>query len=144
MRRISVCRFDSIGDLFNFGKYNGLSLADVLDINPSYISWCVKHCTGVICQLEDIVIEEIKIAYPDFIMDNFFESRRTYNLYQDIYDEPDDMDDYDDIDEFDPFLEETPSYGRYSGSWAQEEAGYSDDEIDTIFDGDPSAYWNID
>ena len=22
--------------------------------------------------------------------------------------------------------------------------GYSDEEIDTIFDGDPSAYWNID
>ena len=22
--------------------------------------------------------------------------------------------------------------------------GYSDDDIDTIFDGDPSAYWNID
>ena len=22
--------------------------------------------------------------------------------------------------------------------------GYSDDDIDTIFDGDPDAYWNID
>ena len=22
--------------------------------------------------------------------------------------------------------------------------GYSDDDIETIFDGDPSAYWNID
>ena len=35
-------------------------------------------------------------------------------------------------------------YGYYSGSYAQEEMGYSDDDIDTIFDGDPSAYWNID
>ena len=35
-------------------------------------------------------------------------------------------------------------YGRYSGSYAQDEMGYSDDDIDTIFDGDPSAYWNID
>lgn len=35
-------------------------------------------------------------------------------------------------------------YGDYSGSYAQEEKGYSDDDIDTIFDGDPSAYWNID
>lgn len=32
----------------------------------------------------------------------------------------------------------------YSGSYAQDEMGYSDDEIDTIFDGDPNAYWNID
>lgn len=39
---------------------------------------------------------------------------------------------------------ERPSYGRHAGSYAQDEAGYSDDDIDTIFDGDPSAYWNID
>lgn len=39
---------------------------------------------------------------------------------------------------------ERPTYERYAGSYAQDEAGYSDDEIDTIFDGDPSAYWNID
>lgn len=35
-------------------------------------------------------------------------------------------------------------YGNYRGSYAQDEMGYSDDDIDTIFDGDPSAYWNID
>ena len=38
----------------------------------------------------------------------------------------------------------TVSYGRYAGSYAQDEMGYSDDDIDTIFDGDPDAYWNID
>lgn len=36
------------------------------------------------------------------------------------------------------------TYERYGGAYAQEEMGYSDDDIDTIFDGDPSAYWNID
>lgn len=36
------------------------------------------------------------------------------------------------------------SSSRYSGSWAHDEEGYSDDDIDTIFDGDPDAYWNID
>lgn len=39
---------------------------------------------------------------------------------------------------------ERPTYGRYTGTYAQDEMGYSDDDIDTIFDGDPSAYWNID
>ncbi|MBX9054207.1 hypothetical protein HCH02_14785 [Parabacteroides merdae] len=39
---------------------------------------------------------------------------------------------------------EEPSYGRYADSWAQDEEGYSDDDIDTIFDGEPDAYWNID
>ena len=39
---------------------------------------------------------------------------------------------------------DTPSYNGYGGSYAQDEMGYSDDDIDTIFDGDPDAYWNID
>jgi len=30
------------------------------------------------------------------------------------------------------------------GSWAYEEEGFSDDDIDSAFDGDPDAYWNID
>lgn len=39
---------------------------------------------------------------------------------------------------------ERPTYERYSGSYAQDEMGWSDDDIDTVLDGDPSAYWNID
>ena len=35
-------------------------------------------------------------------------------------------------------------YGRYRGSYVQDEMGWSDDDIDTILDGDPDAYWNID
>lgn len=33
---------------------------------------------------------------------------------------------------------------KYNGFYAQDEMGYNDDEIDTIFDGNPDAYWNID
>lgn len=40
--------------------------------------------------------------------------------------------------------EDRPTYGKYEGTYAQDEAGYSDDDIDTIFDGEPDAYWNID
>lgn len=36
------------------------------------------------------------------------------------------------------------SEDRYAGSYAHDEAGYSDDDIDSVFDGDPDAYWNID
>lgn len=43
-----------------------------------------------------------------------------------------------------PDYEEDRHFGRYAGSYAQDDMGYSDEEIDTIFDGDPSAYWNID
>ena len=43
-----------------------------------------------------------------------------------------------------PSSYERPTYGRYAGSYAQSEMGWSDDDIDTVLDGDPSAYWNID
>lgn len=39
---------------------------------------------------------------------------------------------------------EKRTYEKYGGSYAQDEMGYSDDDIDTIFDGNPDAYWNID
>lgn len=35
-------------------------------------------------------------------------------------------------------------YGEYSGTYAQDVAGLSDDVIDDAFEGDPEAYWNID
>lgn len=35
-------------------------------------------------------------------------------------------------------------YGRYAGTYVQDEMGWSDDDIDTVLDGDPDAYWNID
>ncbi len=34
--------------------------------------------------------------------------------------------------------------GRYAGTYVQDEMGWSDDDIDTVLDGDPDAYWNID
>ena len=39
---------------------------------------------------------------------------------------------------------EDNGYGRYHGSYVQDEMGWSDDDIDTVLDGDPDAYWNID
>lgn len=34
--------------------------------------------------------------------------------------------------------------GDYSGTYVHDVMGYTNDEIDTIFDGEPDAYWNID
>ena len=39
---------------------------------------------------------------------------------------------------------EIPSYEDHNDSYAQEYGGYSDQEINNIFDGDPDLYWNID
>jgi hypothetical protein len=35
-------------------------------------------------------------------------------------------------------------YGEYAGTYAQDVMGYSDEDIDAAFDGEPDAYWNID
>lgn len=140
--RVPQCNFDSIEDQFNFGRYRGLSLADVMDINPSYLDWCIKHCTGVVVALRDHAKEEIRTLYPSFVMDCLFESSRKWNL--DRYDSFDEYGNYIENDDEDSDYKDNPTYERYSGTWAQDVEGYSDDDIDTIFDGDPSAYWNID
>lgn len=44
----------------------------------------------------------------------------------------------------DMVFNENTNTGRYAGSYAQDIMGYTDDDIDIIFDGDPEAYWNID
>lgn len=36
------------------------------------------------------------------------------------------------------------TYEEYNGSYVQDVMGYSDQDIDDAFDGDPDAYWNID
>ena len=66
----------------------------------------------------------------------------TSSIYRDIFDY-EDGDEYEDYDDYSSDNEE-PTYDRYNGSYAQDEMGYSDDDIDTIFDGEPDAYWNID
>lgn len=39
---------------------------------------------------------------------------------------------------------ESQSYGQYSGTYAQDEGGLSDNFIDDVLGGEPEAYWNID
>lgn len=65
------------------------------------------------------------------------------SVYRDIYDD-DDGDEYEEYVDDNPSDYEEPTYERYNGSYAQDVMGYSDDDIDTIFDGNPDAYWNID
>lgn len=76
--------------------------------------------------------ETNKVHYIDFYQLGADEMERV--IYHDNYEDSNKWD----------YQEDDSSYGRYAGSYAQDEMGYSDDDIDTIFDGDPSAYWNID
>lgn len=65
------------------------------------------------------------------------------------YDPEDDYnpeDYYEEEDDYDPadYYEEEKTYDNYNGSYAQDVEGWSDQDIDDVFDGDPDAYWNID
>lgn len=42
------------------------------------------------------------------------------------------------------YEEDERTYENYNGSYAQDVEGWSDQDIDDVFDGNPDAYWNID
>ena len=44
----------------------------------------------------------------------------------------------------DDYYEDERTYERYNGSYAQNVEGWSDQDIDVVFDGNSDAYWNID
>ena len=133
---------EHLDDKFHFGKFTGCTFAEVVEYNPEYISWVLENVSGSMCVFGDSVIEELRLIFPHFEISPSLEAMRNQriaefeNLEDEDYEEFDNRSFYDDC--------ESPTYGRYAGSYAQDEMGYSDDDIDTIFDGDPDAYWNID
>lgn len=135
-----------LDDKFSFGKFQGQNLGEVLMYSPDYLKWVVEHVGGNHFVLMDSAVDEIKEIFPKFSIDEDFEINRQRQLddFCGVNDteENDWEDDWEDNRSFG--WEEEPTYERYGGSYAQDEMGFSDDEIDTIFDGDPSAYWNID
>ncbi len=52
--------------------------------------------------------------------------------------------DYKDYNSYNDYDDYGCHYGEYAGTYAQDVAGYSDDIINDVFEGDPDAYWNID
>ena len=132
--------FDHLDDKFTFGKYSSQDLGFVLMHNPAYIGWLVKNVSGQYFQLSDNALNEISLIFPHFQLTNEFREqvlnqRNSYSYESEDfkYEVKNDVAHY-----------ERDTYDYYAGSYAQDEMGYSDDDIETIFDGDPSAYWNID
>lgn len=134
--------FECLSSEFDFGKFKGCELGEVLMCSPEYVKWAIENTNGGVCVFTDRTIEEIKIVFPDF----FRKNKGLLELILEIQNEYYKMEEWEEeMREREYELkEETDTYDRYNGSYAQDEMGYSDDDIDTIFDGDPSAYWNID
>lgn len=151
--------FTSLDTLFDFGCHKGETLSDVISREPSYINWCANNIPEF--YISDKTILEIKNVFPDFIMSKDFLDRvgdnyeriqtKEERLIEDYFNRfiPYSYIVYEDSLDFDyveDYMEEEDerTYERYAGSYAQDVMGYSDEDIDTIFDGDPDAYWNID
>ena len=132
MRKNDSYYFIDIASVFRFGKHRGKSLWNVLSEDDSYVYWCINNIPEFTISKERLKL--IRELFPMFIVTSRFANQ---------IGEPEDLEDFEEEDGWRENVEE-PTYERYSGSYAQEEMGYSDDDIDTIFDGDPLAYWNID
>lgn len=133
----NIYYFNTVFSIFHFGKHKGEPLFNILQEDSSYIYWCVNNIPEFIISEE--ALGQIRGLLPSFIITENFKSH---------IGEPFDENEYYDEEEYDEYYYERDAdqstYEKYNGSYAQDEMGYSDDEIDTIFDGDPSAYWNID
>lgn len=136
-----MTKIEHLDDKFDFGKFKGCTFAEVVEYSPDYIQWVVENVDPEMCIFYDSVIEELRLIFPRFEITSQFEEMRKTKIEE-----------YEYIKEAAAREEssvetgyyEYQTYERYSGSYAQNEMGYSDDDIDTIFEGDPDAYWNID
>ena len=121
---ISLDFFDKIDEILVENKIYYFIYKDkkigLLDFRRTFILPCIYDEIKSVGRSSAIVVE------------NFIEKEVRYNrnveVKRDVYVED----------------EDSRHYSRYIGSYAQDEMGYSDEDIDTIFDGDPDAYWNID
>ncbi|MBE6199212.1 MAG: hypothetical protein E7138_02810 [Rikenellaceae bacterium] len=84
--------FDSIEDIFEFGKHKNYSLEEVLVFNPSYLDFCILNIPDF--YISENAIKQIQELFPDYIIPKAIESH-IFNLeYID--------DDFLDDDSFDP------------------------------------------
>lgn len=87
-----------------------------------------------------LYVEEKEAEYISFDFSKMEICQKTELIFESCRRFPDEHrcsnDNYDD--------ENYNGYGRYRGSYVQDEMAWSDDDIDTILDGAPNAFWNID
>lgn len=118
----------------DFGMYNGDNLYNVFAESPDYIYWCLSNVAWFVIDqtefdekfplnaLSRSMREAIENKWNQYMSNAAFSKFNDHNL---DYKEPD-------------------SYGEYSGSYAQDVEGLSDNFINDVLGSEPDAYWNID
>lgn len=69
-----MSKINCLFDKFDFGKYQGKTIGEVLQYDPGYIVWCNENVELQLCEFDYSVLKEISAAFPDFPLDaNFLE-----------------------------------------------------------------------
>lgn len=132
-------KFYTLDTEFTFGKYEGKTVKEILEIQLTYLDWCAINIDHF--YISDEIVAEIKEIKPDFTITE--EGKQKLADKYSSWENEKQQDDYDDSDDYDDY-DGRESYGQYAGSYAQDVEGLSDDFINDVLDGDPDAYWNID
>jgi hypothetical protein len=84
-------KFYDLETQFTFGKYNGLTLEQVIEKNPGYISWCLNNLDHFFMSKEIQYV--IKTTSPEFDIN---EAKMQYKIP--------DIEDYEDFDDNDGYV----------------------------------------
>ena len=62
--------FENLSQMFDFGKFKGCDIGEVLMFSPNYLNWVIENVDGSICAFSDEVIKQIELIFPNFIISN--------------------------------------------------------------------------
>jgi hypothetical protein len=129
--------FDKVSSVYCFGKYHGKTIKEVWTKDIGYIEWCILNIEGFYISAN--VLAELKSQYPHIPLSekalsehNRKEKKKT--LSKEVWI----------VKHSNRKKSHERTFGQYRGSYAQDIEGFSDEEIDDIFEGNPDNYWNID
>ncbi len=120
----------------SFGKHQGKTIEEITLEDPKYIVWCIVNLNHFM--IDQSTVEELKKINPSFNISEEAEEKLASKKIEMQEDEKEYMDRDDDD------WTEHHTYDDYNGSYAQDQMGWSDQDINDVFGGDADAYWNID
>lgn len=120
----------------SFGKHQGKTIEEITLEDPKYIVWCIVNLNHFM--IDQSTVEELKKINPAFNVSAEAEEKLASKKIEMQEDEKEYMDRDDDD------WTEHHTYDDYNGSYAQDQMGWSDQDINDVFGGDADAYWNID
>lgn len=126
-------KFYNLTSIIPFGKYNQMTVENVLAFDKSYIDWCLINLDHFV--IDDDFINELVSRDRSFQFSIEAEQARVTKL-ENYHQERASLDGDDFEYSEDNYGSSGEKYGWYNG--------FSDDAIDDAFEGDPMNTWNVD